>query len=202
MGRRCLFRNRPKRTTSTGSIAASSVFRVPQGLNQVDWFVLDRDHYHVPATYAVARGWRYIGTRPQGFTHGGLTPEETIVPLLVCRLGESEFERLEPLYQPLASRCAPVARANWPCKSLTRIICPSNEWKLHCPTLALSFPRWTSPRRALPRLSACRSKSRPRLASRAIRFRSRDGDIPCRCAATHPTGRVADQGSPADAGRR
>jgi hypothetical protein len=66
-------------------------------LNSVDWFYLDKDEFHLHHSYAIARGWRYIETRPRGFTHGGLSPEETIIPLLVCELGESEFERIRPI---------------------------------------------------------------------------------------------------------
>jgi len=68
-------------------------------LNNVEWFYLDKDEFHLHHSCAVARGWRYIDSRPQGFTHGGLTPEETVVPMLVCELGESEFERLQPIYE-------------------------------------------------------------------------------------------------------
>jgi hypothetical protein len=68
-------------------------------LNDVEWFYLDKDEFHLHHSCAVARGWRYIDVRPRGFTHGGLTPEETVVPMLVCELGESEFERLQPIYE-------------------------------------------------------------------------------------------------------
>lgn len=71
----------------------------PDALNDIEWFYLDKDEYHLHHNYAVARGWRYIDGRPRGFTHGGLSPEETIVPLLICRLGEGEFERLAPIYE-------------------------------------------------------------------------------------------------------
>lgn len=53
------------------------------GLNEVDWFILKNEAYGLPATYAVTRGQRYIGMRPRAFTHGGLSPEETTVTLLV-----------------------------------------------------------------------------------------------------------------------
>jgi hypothetical protein len=68
-------------------------------LNDVEWFYLDKDEFHLHHNYAVARGWRYIDSRPHGFTHGGLSPEETVVPMLVCELGEAEFERLQPIYE-------------------------------------------------------------------------------------------------------
>ena len=68
-------------------------------LNQLDWFFLDKNAFHLHHDHAVARGWRYINSRPQGFTHGGLSPEETVVPMYVCELGKSEFERLKPSYE-------------------------------------------------------------------------------------------------------
>ncbi len=68
-------------------------------LNDVEWFFLDKDAFHLHHNYAVARGWRYVENRPRGFTHGGLSPEETIVPMFTCALGESEFERLQPIYE-------------------------------------------------------------------------------------------------------
>lgn len=71
----------------------------PDALSDAEWFYLDKDEFHLYHNYAVARGWRYIDSRPRGFTHGGLSPEETIVPMLICELGESEFERLKPIYE-------------------------------------------------------------------------------------------------------
>lgn len=46
------------------------------------WFVLDRHRYQLDQHYLVPRGYNYIKRRPGGWTHGGLTPEEVIVPLL------------------------------------------------------------------------------------------------------------------------
>jgi hypothetical protein len=60
-------------------------FRVQDtnALNEVDWFVLREQEYGLPATYAAVRGQRFIGSRPKAFTHGGLSPEETVVTLLI-----------------------------------------------------------------------------------------------------------------------
>jgi len=75
----------------------------PDALNEVEWFYLDKDVFYLHHSHAIARGWRYIDRRPQGFTHGGLSPEETIVPIIICELGESEVERLLPIYEQISS---------------------------------------------------------------------------------------------------
>ncbi|NJN65902.1 MAG: hypothetical protein HC884_03890 [Chloroflexaceae bacterium] len=46
------------------------------------WYVLERTRYQLAQHYLVPRGYAAIKRRPTGWTHGGLTPEEVIVPLL------------------------------------------------------------------------------------------------------------------------
>ncbi len=46
------------------------------------WYVLDRDQFQLERHYLAPRGYAYLKPRPSGWTHGGLTPEELIVPLL------------------------------------------------------------------------------------------------------------------------
>lgn len=46
------------------------------------WYILDRDRFQLDRHYLVPRGYGYIKRRPTGWTHGGLTPEETVVPLM------------------------------------------------------------------------------------------------------------------------
>lgn len=41
--------------------------------------------------WAIARGYRYFGRFDYGYRHGGLTPEETIVPFLVCEIARNEI---------------------------------------------------------------------------------------------------------------
>jgi len=60
------------------------------GLNAIDWHVLDAESFQLPQSYAVPRGQRFIGGRPRGFTHGGLTPEETVVQYFVATPGLRE----------------------------------------------------------------------------------------------------------------
>lgn len=68
-------------------------------LNDTEWFYLDKDKFCLHHNYAVARGWRYIGSRPRGYTHGGLSPEETIVPMFICELGKGESELLQLYFE-------------------------------------------------------------------------------------------------------
>ena len=46
------------------------------------WHHLERIAYQLPQDYLVVRGYAAIARRPSGWTHGGLTPEETLVPLM------------------------------------------------------------------------------------------------------------------------
>jgi hypothetical protein len=41
--------------------------------------------------WVVAKGYRYFGRFDYGYRHGGLTPEETIVPLLICEIAQNEI---------------------------------------------------------------------------------------------------------------
>jgi hypothetical protein len=41
--------------------------------------------------WALARGYRYFGRFDYGYRHGGLTPEETIVPFLICETAHYEI---------------------------------------------------------------------------------------------------------------
>ena len=52
-------------------------------LNSYEWFFLEANKFSLGDNYAVAKGDRYIGARPTGYTHGGLSPEETMVALSV-----------------------------------------------------------------------------------------------------------------------
>lgn len=56
-------------------------------VDSCDWFALTADDFGLADDYAVAKGSFFISRRPLGYTHGGLTPEETVVPLLVFEPG-------------------------------------------------------------------------------------------------------------------
>lgn len=49
-------------------------------LDTEDWYVLRPAQFGNRDVFAVARGYAYVEKRPLYYTHGGLTPEETIVP--------------------------------------------------------------------------------------------------------------------------
>lgn len=59
-----------------------------QSLSSSDWFFLEGDKFGLPENYAIAKGNRYVGTRPLGYTHGGMSPEETVTALSVWQLGQ------------------------------------------------------------------------------------------------------------------
>jgi hypothetical protein len=61
--------------------AATDLEHIP-GVDQKAWYALNRDRFQLDRHYLVPRGYSYVKRRPSGWTHGGLTPEETIVPLL------------------------------------------------------------------------------------------------------------------------
>jgi hypothetical protein len=46
------------------------------------WYLLNHDQFQLERDYLAPRSYDYLKPRPSGWTHGGLTPEELIVPLL------------------------------------------------------------------------------------------------------------------------
>lgn len=54
----------------------------PDTIDRTVWYVLEPNRYQLDTTYLVPRGYSYIKKRPVGWSHGGLTPEEVLVPLL------------------------------------------------------------------------------------------------------------------------
>lgn len=54
----------------------------PRNDQSDEWHCLSRVRYQLPQDYLIPRGYAAVGRRPSGWTHGGLTPEETIVPLI------------------------------------------------------------------------------------------------------------------------
>ncbi len=69
------------------------------------WYVLEDTRYQLARPYLVPRGYAYVAQRPFGWTHGGLTPEEVIVPLL-----HLAPERLQ--IEPVAIQLTGSLRAN------------------------------------------------------------------------------------------
>jgi hypothetical protein len=48
--------------------------------------------------WVVAKGYRYFGRFDYGYRHGGLTPEETIVPLLICEITQNEIIPIKVIF--------------------------------------------------------------------------------------------------------
>jgi hypothetical protein len=65
-----------------GTRAAATALDQLPSVDQQIWYALDRDRFQLDRHYVIPRGYSYIKRRPSGWTHGGLTPEETIIPLL------------------------------------------------------------------------------------------------------------------------
>lgn len=63
-------------------------------LDATETYHLTTDVTRNPITYVAARGYRYFGANDRGYRHGGLTPEETIVPILVADMVEFIVEPL------------------------------------------------------------------------------------------------------------
>jgi hypothetical protein len=51
--------------------------------------------------WVVAKGYRYFGRFDYGYRHGGLTPEETIVPLLICEIAQNEIIPIKVIFAGL-----------------------------------------------------------------------------------------------------
>jgi hypothetical protein len=46
------------------------------------WYILNKDKFGLADTLLIPRGYAYAKRRPRGWTHGGATPEETVVPFI------------------------------------------------------------------------------------------------------------------------
>lgn len=71
-----------KRSPRAVTVANPQHLALDTNTNRAHWYVLDCTRYQLAQHYLVPRGYAYVGHRPMGWTHGGLTPEEVIVPLL------------------------------------------------------------------------------------------------------------------------
>jgi hypothetical protein len=67
-------------------------------LDPQETYFLPSSLTHNPDPWVVARGYRYFGSNDAGYRHGGLTPEETIVPLVVAKLGTLALKPLRLTY--------------------------------------------------------------------------------------------------------
>jgi hypothetical protein len=49
------------------------------------WYILDKAGFGLSETLLIPRGYACVKRRPRGWTHGGATPEETVVPFIELR---------------------------------------------------------------------------------------------------------------------
>jgi len=72
----------------------------PTAYDQAHCYIVGADAFGARESYFIARGYgRFIETQESIYVHGGLTPEETIVPF--CKLAKTEIEALQPtIYLP------------------------------------------------------------------------------------------------------
>ncbi|MFA6245339.1 MAG: hypothetical protein WC615_00270 [Mucilaginibacter sp.] len=55
-------------------------------IDHEEMYVLKSSVSQNRADWAIARGYKYFGKHDSGYRHGGLSPEETIVPLMICEV--------------------------------------------------------------------------------------------------------------------
>lgn len=67
-------------------------------LDATETYHLTSDVTRNPTAYVAARGYRYFGSNDRGYRHGGLTPEETIVPVLLAEMAAFSVEPLVLTY--------------------------------------------------------------------------------------------------------
>lgn len=61
-----------------------------------NWYFLDKNKYALPESIAIAKGYSFIGNRkPKGLIHGGMTPEETLIPHLEFCLQPLELKDVQ-----------------------------------------------------------------------------------------------------------
>jgi len=68
-------------------------------LDPGQWYVLSKTEFGLTEDYAIPKGYTYIEVKPRGLTHGGLTPEETIVAHLEFELEPQPWLPLALLYR-------------------------------------------------------------------------------------------------------
>lgn len=64
----------------------------PEHVDNEEARLLPRTMTHNPDEWAVAWGYRYFGSNDHGYRHGGLTPEETIVPVVLAEIADYRFD--------------------------------------------------------------------------------------------------------------
>jgi hypothetical protein len=96
------------------------------------WYVLDKDRYQLADHYIVPQGYDYVSRRPSGWTHGGLTPEEVVVPFMHLTAERRHVE-------PLQVRVVGGLQAYQPSELIIEVI-NANVFPFEGVTLTLSNP--------------------------------------------------------------
>jgi hypothetical protein len=60
-----------------------------------NWYFLDGNKFALPESIAIVKGYGFIGKRPKGLIHGGMTPEETLIPHLEFCLQPMELKDMQ-----------------------------------------------------------------------------------------------------------
>ncbi len=61
-----------------------------------NWYFLDKNKFGLPESIAIAKGYSFIGKRkPKGLIHGGMTPEETLIPHMEFCLQPLELKDIQ-----------------------------------------------------------------------------------------------------------
>jgi hypothetical protein len=83
--------------------------------------------------YSLARGFDIIGKKPRGCVHGGLTPDEMIVPFMIF-----STKPLKPAIKPELAISGEIRRGNSECQLSIKIINP-NPYKLSISEIDILF---------------------------------------------------------------
>lgn len=108
---------KPAEKHSPRAVVITDPQRLPPGGSD-RWYFLERTRYQLAEHYLVPRGYAYVEHRPTGWTHGGLTTEEVIVPLL--HLAPEQL-----LIEPVEVRLVGTLRTNQPATLTLEVINPN-----------------------------------------------------------------------------
>jgi hypothetical protein len=70
-------------------------------LDENEIYNLKKEMTHNVNDWVIAKGYRYFGKFDYGYRHGGLTPEETIVPFLICEIAQNEIIPIKIIFSGL-----------------------------------------------------------------------------------------------------
>jgi hypothetical protein len=89
----------PKAKKSYAGTRTCSVRNLPEGDSvaslEEDWHILRRVDLTLSEDYLIPKGYEAVGQKPRGWTHGGATPEETVVAFI--QLQQAPSQLVEPV---------------------------------------------------------------------------------------------------------